>query len=123
MTRSAKGNIEEPGKNVKAKSGLNRSLLDLAGSSFYAMLEYKADWYGREYCQVDPKYTSQTCSNCGYKDKENRKTQALFKCVSCGLEMNADHNAAKNILGRAYPSGVINGVTCEPEKHQLYSLN
>lgn len=120
MTKSAKGTLENPGTNVKQKSGLNKAILDLAGSSFFSMLEYKAKWYGREFHKVDPKYTSQTCSSCGHKAKENRKTQSSFECVSCGNKMNADHNAAINILGRACPSGVINGVACEPENLHLY---
>jgi putative transposase len=121
MTSSAKGTAEEHGKMVKQQSALNRSLLDLAGSLFYVMLEYKAAWYGREFHRVDPKYTSQTCSACGHKDQANRKSQAVFSCNACGHKMNADHNAAINILG--HPSGVINCVSGEPEKHSLYSLN
>ncbi len=123
MTKSAKGTLESPGKNVKQKSGLNKSMLDLGGHSFFTMLKYKADWYGRQFVKVDPKYTSQTCCICGNVSKENRKTQAFFQCVSCGLELNADHNAAINILGRACPSGGIKGIGPEPEKRTLYSLN
>ena len=103
MTKSAKGNQEEHGKKVKQKSGLNRVILDVAIGEFFRQLEYKADWYGREFLQIDPKYTSQICSQCGYKSKENRKTQAIFECVNCGQKENADVNAAKNILARAEP--------------------
>lgn len=58
----------------------------------------------REFVRVDPAYTSQTCSECGNVSKESRRTQSKFVCVSCGFELNADINAAKNILssGRAY---------------------
>lgn len=97
MTRSAKGDLEKPGKNVKAKSGLNRVILDQALGEFVRQLEYKSLWNGNDVLKVDPKYTSQRCSDCGFKDKENRKTQEHFECLECGLKMNADLNAAKNI--------------------------
>ena len=98
MTRSAKGTIETPGKNVAQKRGLNRSLVDLGASSFFSMLEYKSEYYGRDFVRVDPKYTSQTCSPCGHRSSENRKTQSQFACVKCGHTANADINAAVNIL-------------------------
>ncbi len=104
MTKSSKGNQEEHGKNVSQKNGLNRSILDTAPSMFMEKLEYKAKWYGRELIKVDAKYTSQTCSNCGHKDKKNRQSQSVFKCVHCGHEENADVNAAINILGRSIPN-------------------
>ena len=101
MTRSAKGTIEAPGKNVAQKRGLNRSLVDLGIGGFFSMLEYKSDYYGRYFVKVDPKYTSQTCNPCGHRSSENRKTQSQFACVKCGHAANADVNAAQNILGRA----------------------
>lgn len=97
MTKSAKGDMENHGKNVKQKSGLNRVLLNMGISSFFSMLEYKADLYGREVVKVSPAYTSQKCSCCGYIAKANRKTQAKFICEKCGLTINADLNAAINI--------------------------
>ena len=104
MTTSAKGNIKEPGTNVKAKSGLNRSILDTAPAMFFDKLEYKSKWHGRTFVKVNPKHTSQICSSCGHKDKKSRKTQAQFVCTSCDFEINADVNAAKNILARAIAS-------------------
>lgn len=65
---------------------------------FWQMLDYKANERGVEVMRVPPQYTSQTCSECGEVSRDNRKTQAHFKCVSCGHEENADTNAAKNIL-------------------------
>ena len=93
MTTSAKGTIENPGKNVGQKSGLNRAILDTAFGEIRRNLEYKC---GR-LVEVNPAYTSQTCSRCGHAEKENRKTQARFLCVSCGFASNADTNAAINI--------------------------
>ena len=100
MTRSAKGTLKKPGKNVKQKSGLNRSILKEGWYILIHMLAYKCDWYGKEFIRVDPKFTSQICSSCGFKSKKNRKSQSKFECQKCGFKINADHNAAKNILTR-----------------------
>ena len=97
MTKSSKGTLEKPGKNVKQKSGLNRSIL----SSGWYDLEQKLG-YKSEVVLAPAQYTSQRCSKCGNINKENRKTQAQFKCLSCGYSGNSDVNAALNIaaLGR-----------------------
>ncbi len=97
MTKSAQGTTEHPGTNVKAKSGLNREILATNWSQLEQRLAYKC---GR-LLQVSPAYTSQTCSHCGGVDKHNRPTQADFVCVICGFALNADWNAALNILGRS----------------------
>jgi putative transposase len=103
MTRSAKGTREKPGKNVAAKSGLNRSILDQGWYEFKRQLMYKQAWRGGYVVLVNPKYSSQQCSNCGFTSAENRRTQANFNCIGCNYVFNADWNAAKNILaaGRA----------------------
>lgn len=106
MSKSAKGTIENPGRNVKAKSGLNKALLDVGINQFFTMLEYKCKWQGKTFIKVNPKHTSQICSCCGYKAKENRKSQSNFKCVRCGVESNADINAAQNIMARGLPTSV-----------------
>ena len=93
MQKSAKGNVENPGKNVKAKSGLNRVFNDTAGYKFFNKLQMK----GHEIIQIDPKYTSQTCSECGHVDKENRKDER-FKCLKCDYKNDADINASRNIF-------------------------
>ncbi|WP_239108768.1 RNA-guided endonuclease InsQ/TnpB family protein [Microbispora siamensis] len=98
MTRSAAGAIERPGRNVAAKSGLNRSILDAGWGVFLRVLAYKAESAGRELIAVDPRNTSRTCSRCGHCAKENRVTQARFRCQACGHEAHADVNAATNIL-------------------------
>lgn len=101
MTKAVKRTADgSPRKNVKAKSGLNRELLRLGLSTFYQFLEYKTKLYGGTLLRVDPKFTSQDCSACGHRSKLNRKSQAVFKCVSCGFKLNADYNAARNILNR-----------------------
>ena len=97
MTASAKGTREEPGTNVKAKAGLNRAIL----ASGWGQLERKLAYKAGHVVKVDPAYTSQTCSRCGHAGKVNRPSQAVFACQACGWALNADHNAAINILVRA----------------------
>jgi putative transposase len=98
MSASASGNFECPGRNVKAKSGLNKSILDQGWYEFRRQLGYKLVWSGGVLIVVPPQYTSQTCHVCGSVDKANRVTQAQFVCVACGHTAHADHNAALNIL-------------------------
>ncbi len=98
MTKSAAGTKEEPGKNVKGKSRLNRLILEEGFGEFGRMLEYKLAQKGGLLIRVPPKNTSRTCPICGHIAEENRKTQANFKCVKCGLGENADIVGAINIL-------------------------
>ena len=98
MSKSASGTKEAPGKKVRAKSGLNKSILDQGWREFRRQLEYKQHWRGGKVIAVQPQYTSQRCSRCGYISPNNRKTQSQFSCASCGHEANADLNAARNIL-------------------------
>lgn len=102
MSKSAKGNLEKPGRNVKAKSGLNRVILDQAWYEFIRQLEYKSKWNGNHVFKVNPQYTSQKCSVCGYTNKANRVTQELFRCLVCDHYENADINASKNILAAGH---------------------
>ncbi len=101
MSASAAGTVEEPGKNVAAKSRLNRGILEQSWGQLRWMLEYKAGWNGGELIPVPAAGTSRTYSQCGHEAAENRKTQSGFKCVNCGHAQNADVNAAINILKRA----------------------
>ncbi|MGE5135521.1 MAG: RNA-guided endonuclease InsQ/TnpB family protein [Gemmatimonadota bacterium] len=94
MTRSARGTIENPGRNVRQKAWLNRAILASGWSLFATRLEDKAA--GRVE-KVSPAYTSQTCSQCGIVDRKARESQAVFRCRSCGYCGNADVNAARNI--------------------------
>ena len=84
-----------------AKRGLNRSLRAAALGGIAGKLEYKTRLASDSLLMlVNPAYTSQTCSKCGYRAKENRESQAVFRCKKCGMRMNADLNAARNILER-----------------------
>ena len=103
MSASARGTKESPGKNVKQKSGLNRSILDQGWYGFFQMLSYKLEQRGGKLIKVDPRNTSRTCPRCGLASAENRKSQATFACIGCGYRSNADEVGAINILraGRA----------------------
>ncbi|WP_019896116.1 RNA-guided endonuclease InsQ/TnpB family protein [Hydrogenovibrio halophilus] len=102
MSKSAKGNIDKPGKNVKAKSGLNKSILDQGWGMFIQMLEYKQNWLGGDVLRVDPRHTSQTCPKCQNISRANRKTQSAFACTECGFKANADLVGALNVLARGH---------------------
>ena len=102
MSRSARGDAEHPGKHVKAKSGLNKAILDQGWSEFRRQLEYKQAWRGGMVIAVPPHYTSQQCPQCRYTTRDNRRGQAVFKCVACGYAKNADVVAASNILAAGH---------------------
>ena len=97
MSKSAKGTLEAPGKNISQKSGLNKAILDQGWGEFRRQIEYKQAWRGGWVLLVNSAYTSQKCSCCGPTAKENRRNQEQFACTACGFEANADHNAAINI--------------------------
>ena len=121
MTRSARGTIQQPGRNVGAKAGLNRSILLQGWSLFAARLGHKAA--GRVE-RVDPAYTSQRCSACGHVAAESRQSQALFACVACAWTVSADLNAARNIAaGHAVTArgGELLGAPANREPHLVAS--
>ncbi len=95
MTRSAAGTVGEPGTNVAAKAGLNRSILDASMGRFLHYLRYKAERAGGA---VRAAGTSQTCSGCGAKALK-RLAERSHRC-GCGLELHRDVNAARTILQR-----------------------
>lgn len=94
MTRSARGTLETPGRNVQQKAGLNRAILAQGWGILARRTEDKAP--GRVE-KVRAAYTSLRCSDCGWIDKNSRESQAGFVCTNCGFTCNADINAARNI--------------------------
>ena len=100
MSRSAAGTAEKPGRNVRQKSGLNRSILDQGWGEFRRQLEYKAQWAGGDVVAVPAQNTSRQCPSCNHAHANNRQSQSVFLCVTCGHEENADLVAAKNIRER-----------------------
>jgi putative transposase len=74
-----------------------KSIQDAAWSELFRQLTYKAEWAGRKLVIVDPAYTSQTCSKCGYIQKMPLNKR-IYCCPKCGQQIDRDHNAAINIL-------------------------
>lgn len=114
MTASAAGTIEAPGRNVRQKAGLNRSILEQSWGRFAQMLDYKLTERGGTLISVPAAYTSQTCASCGVVDARSRKSQAVFNCVHCDHTDNADVNAAKEILRRSTAWLGVEGSRFEP---------
>ena len=96
---------DNPGRyfhnGAKAKAGLDRSILSNNWNRLMKRLKDKMDANGGRLVVVPAAYTSQTCHQCGHVASENRESQAVFHCVRCGHQANADVNAAMNILDRA----------------------
>jgi len=111
MTRSARGSLQRPGRNIRAKAGLNRGILGSCWGLLVRRLQDKAP--GRVE-KVNPAYTSQRCSACGQVDAKSRKSQAVFACTACGYACHADVNAARNIA--AGHAVTARGRTRSPER-------
>lgn len=124
MSKSARGTLENPGKNVKAKSGLNKSILDQGWYEFRRQLEYKQLWRGGKVVAIPPHHTSQTCPLCGFVSADNRQTQSNFKCQRCNYKANADQVAAINILAAGHAvsacreMALANSMKQEPEQNR-----
>ena len=102
MSGSAAGSTDAPRRNVRNKSGLNKSILDQGWYEFRRQLDCKLAWNGGHLIAVPPQNTSRTCPCCGHVAKENRQTQARFECVDCGFEGYADVVGAINVLRAGY---------------------
>jgi putative transposase len=98
MTRSASGTLDQPGTNVAAKSGLNKSVLDAGWSQFAGILAGKAEEAARRVVFVNPAYTSIDCHQCGRRCTRPRQDTVI--CPVHGA-MDADLNGALNIYARA----------------------
>lgn len=95
--------------NIRKRKGrgrqFKRALHSWSFAQLRSFLEYKAEEKGCKVEVIDPRYTSQSCSKCGYTHKSNRPSQSLFKCKSCGFELNADLNASRNIAQKYLAGG------------------
>lgn len=108
MTASAAGTKENPGKNVKAKSGLNRSILDQGFHEFRRQLTYKMEERGGVLLVADRWFaSSKICSSCGHKCDELPLSVREWDCPTCGTHHDRDVNAAKNLANLAVSSTVI----------------
>jgi len=106
MTKSAEGTVKDPGRNLKQKSGLNRSLARVAPYGMRMAILWALFKAGGRLILADPKYTSQTCPKCGYTSSSNRPTQAHFGCLLCGYTENADVVGALNVLKKSRTGSV-----------------
>ena len=111
MTRSAKGTMEEPGKNVAQKSGLNRSILEQNLGQVRQQLAYKAGWAGRKLVLVDPRNTTRTCSRCGNINPRPGEDR-VYRCNLWSLTIDQDENASVNIL-----HATLDAVGVERDRH------
>jgi putative transposase len=104
----------------QGKRGLNRAILNIGWHRIELMLAYKLEERGGTLIKTNPAYTSQTCSACGAIDRGSRESQSRFACLHCGHEMNADHNAAINILRQGL--AVVDGSGCAPDEARTNHL-
>ena len=102
MTHSATGTVEQPGTNVVAKSGLNREILNQTWGLLREQLRYKAAWAGRQFVEVNPRYTSRMCLGCGERTPQSEYW--TYACEMCGMVADRDTNAAENVKQRAFGS-------------------
>lgn len=104
MTGSARGTLEAPGRKVRQKAGLNRAILDAAPGELRRQVTYKTCWYGSGLAVVDRWFpSSKTCSDCGWQNSRLTLADRMFSCGGCGLVMDRDVNAARNIERHAVP--------------------
>lgn len=102
MVRSARGTIDKPGKNVRAKAGLSRSILDTSPAELRRQLDYKTRWHGASLVTID-RYapSSKTCSTCGTVKSKLSLAERWYDCTVCGTVMDRDVNAARCIAAFA----------------------
>ena len=87
--------------NMVKNRKLSKAISDAGWHQFTTMLEYKCQWYGREFVKVPPAYTSRDCSSCGHRTEKMPLNIRFWTCPGCSAEHQRDVNAAQNILGRA----------------------
>ncbi|WP_460427009.1 RNA-guided endonuclease InsQ/TnpB family protein [Azotobacter armeniacus] len=116
MSSSAKGSAEQPGKQVRARSGLNQSRLDQGWFEFRRQLDYNLAWRAGWLVALPPQNTSRTCPCCGQVSADSRQTQARFECVEWGFEENADGVGAIHVprAGHARFAGAVSGAVMPP---------
>ena len=90
-------------QNIRMMKKTNQNFTSIPFNKLIQMLQYKAEEQGIEVIFVTEEYTSQTCSSCSHRSRKNRKYRGLFICKKCNLVSNADVNAAKNIVKKAFP--------------------
>src|SRR5260221_3065069 len=109
-----KPDADNPGhflpNGASRKAGLNKSIGDAAWTMFRNVLSYKAESAGRQVVNVNPAYTSQDCSGCGNR-VQKQLSERVHLCLICGLRLDRDTNAARNILQKAVGQHSLAGLT------------
>ncbi|WP_141735214.1 RNA-guided endonuclease InsQ/TnpB family protein [Oligoflexus tunisiensis] len=125
MTKRSKAKKDDSGRWLKnggkAKSGLNKAILNVGWHLFEEFLKYKAHRAGKAWFKVPAHHTSQECAVCAHTHPGNRKSQEIFLCESCGHTDNADHNAAEVIKKRAI--SLVSNSGSELSKRGVLSLS
>jgi IS605 OrfB family transposase len=100
-------NLKDIRKRMKAKrrTQTKRQMHSWPFASLKTKIEYKAEERGCTVVAVDPRHTSQACSQCGHTARNNRRSQSVFICRQCGFHLNADLNAARNIAAKYRAGG------------------
>ena len=90
-------------RNMMGNHELAGAISDQGWSEFFRQLDYKCEWYGREYVKIDRFYpSSKMCSNCSHIAEKLSLDRRTWKCEKCGAVHDRDINAAKNILAAGY---------------------
>jgi putative transposase len=121
MTATAKGTVEEPGKNVRQKAGLNRSILNAVWGRIKTYTRYKGLRKNKFTIEAPAHHSSQECSRYSYTHKDNRPSQAEFLCQGCGFASNADLNASLVIKTRGVRAVLNNEVYIKIPKKVAFS--
>ena len=95
---------------IRKRTETSRRVHSWSFAQLKSFVEYKAEERGCTVVAVDPRHTSQACSRCGHTAPNNRRSQRRFVCRSCGFELHADLNAARNIAAK-YHTSVARGDT------------
>ena len=106
-------------RNMIRNRALARSIADAAWGSFLDILETKAAWAGRTVERVDPRWTSQTCSGCGHRQRMGL-AERVFVCGQCGVVIDRDHNAAVNIASSGREWKPLAAAEVSPVKRNVY---
>jgi len=116
MSHRCKLKQDENGKYLpngqSAKSGLNKSILDVAWGTFINFLEYKASWNDKQIIHIDRFFpSSKTCSKCGWINNSLTLNDREWICPKCGEKHDRDFNAATNIQNEGYRLCLVNNIS------------